>query len=131
MGFANPAIKDTVERVNTDAPLNVLMDPIRARLAAGGSVELLALALAAWIRRMRGEDEAGQPIDIRHPLAALLQERAIAGGAEPAPMLGIEPLFGDLGRDPRLAEPVGRWLASLYERGSRATLLQAQHELGF
>ena len=129
--FANPAIKDTVERVNSDAPLNVLMDPIRARLATGESVELLALALAAWMRRMRGEDEAGQPIDIRHPLAALLQERAAAGGADPAPMLGIEPLFGDLGRNPRLAEPVGRWLASLYERGSRATLLRAKGELHF
>ena len=30
--FANPAIKDTVERVNTDAPLNILVDPIRDRL---------------------------------------------------------------------------------------------------
>ncbi len=129
--FANPAIKDTVERVNTDAPLNVLMDSIRARLAAGEGVELLALALAAWMRRMRGEDEAGQPIDIRHPLAVLLQERAIAGGADPAPLLGIEPLFGDLGRDPRLVGPVGRWLASLYERGSRATLLQAKDDLHF
>ncbi len=33
--FANPAIRDTVERVNTDAPLNVLVDPIRDRLRAG------------------------------------------------------------------------------------------------
>jgi mannitol 2-dehydrogenase len=129
--FANPAIKDTVERVNTDAPLNVLMDPIRARLATGAGIELLALALAAWMRRMRGEDEAGQPIDIRHPLAPLLQERAAAGGADPALLLAIEPLFGELGRDPRLAGPVGRWLASLYERGSRATLLQAKGELKF
>ena len=129
--FANPAIKDTVERVNTDAPLNVLIDPIRARLAANEGIELLALALAAWMRRVRGEDEAGQPIDVRHPLAELLRERAIAGGSDPAPLLAIEPLFGDLGRDPRLKEPVGRWLASLYERGSRATLLRASAELQF
>ena len=129
--FANPAIKDTVERVNTDAPLNVLVDPIRARLTEGEGVELLALALAAWMRRMRGEDEAGQPIDIRHPLAELLQERAIQGGPDPAPLLAIEPLFGELGRDPRLAQPVGHWLASLYERGSRATLLRAKQEAGF
>jgi len=129
--FANPAIKDTVERVNSDAPLNVLIDPIRARLATGGGVELLALALAAWMRRVRGEDEAGQPIDILHPLATLLRERAAAGGADPAPLLAIEPLFGDLGHDSRLAGPVGRWLASLYERGSRATLLRAKEELGF
>ena len=49
--FANTAIKDTVERVNTDAPLNVLVDPIRDRLKMGGGVDLLAIALAAWMRR--------------------------------------------------------------------------------
>ena len=43
--FANPAIADTVERVNTDAPLNYLLDPIRDRLAQGLDIELLSLAL--------------------------------------------------------------------------------------
>ena len=129
--FANPAIKDTVERVNTDAPLNVLLDPIRDRLRSGGGVDLLALALAAWMRRLGGRDDEGRPIEIRHPLAALLRERAAAGGPDPAPLLAVEPLFGNLGRDPDLAEPVGRWLASLHERGSLATLRRAAAELGF
>ena len=129
--FGNPAIKDTVERINTDAPLNVLLDPIRDRLRDGAGVELLALALAAWLRRVRGEDEGGRPIEIRHPLAALLRERAAAGGADPRPLLGVEALFGDLGADRRLAEPVGRWLASLYEAGSRRTLARARSELAF
>ncbi len=129
--FANPAIKDTVERVNTDAPLNILVDPIRDRLRAGEGVELLALALAAWLRRVRGEDEGGQAIDIRHPLAALLREKAVEGGPDPRPLLGIAHLFGDTGADPRLIEPAGRWLASLYERGSRETLAEASRRLNF
>jgi fructuronate reductase/mannitol 2-dehydrogenase len=129
--FANPAIKDTVERVNTDAPLNVLVDPIRDRLRDGASVDLLALALAAWLRRVRGEDEQGQTIDIRHPLADLLRERAIAGGEDPAPLLGIAQLFGEMGTDPRLLGPVGRWLGMLYRDGSRATLLEAARSLRF
>ena len=129
--FANPAIKDTVERVNTDAPLNILVDPIRDRLGAGASIELLALALAAWLRRVRGEDEQGKPIDIRHPLAGLLREKAIEGGENPAPLLGIAQLFGDTGTDPRLLEPVGRHLASLYRHGSKATLAEAARSLGF
>lgn len=129
--FANPAIKDTVERINTDAPLNVLVDPIRARLRTGGGVELLALGLAAWLRRVRGEDELGRPIEIRHPLAALLRERALQGGPDPAPLLSIESLFGELGRDPRLVGPMGVWLASLYERGSLETLRRAKAEVGF
>ncbi|HEY2132747.1 MAG TPA: mannitol dehydrogenase family protein [Acetobacteraceae bacterium] len=129
--FANPAIKDTVERVNTDAPLNILVDPIRDRLRTGASLELLALALAAWLRRVRGEDEQGQPIDVRHPLAGLLREKAIEGGADPRPLLGMGQLFGETGADPRLIEPVGVWLASLYAKGSRATLAEAAIRLRF
>ncbi len=129
--FANPAIKDTVERVNTDAPLNILVDPIRDRLQAGESIELLSLALAAWLRRVRGEDEQGQPIDIRHPLAALLREKAIEGGENPAPLLGIAQLFGETGTDPRLLAPVGHYLAALYRHGSKATLAEAARTLSF
>ncbi len=120
-----------MERVNTDAPLNVLLDPIRDRLRDGAGIDLLALALAAWLRRVRGEDEQGRPIEVRHPLAALLRDRAVAGGRDPGPLLGVEALFGDLGSDPRLALPVRRWLASLYDVGSRRTLARARAELGF
>ena len=129
--FANTAIKDTVERVNTDAPLNILVDPIRDRLRINESVDLLALALAAWLRRVRGEDEQGQPIDVRHPLAELLRARAIEGGPDPRPLLGIAALFGELGENPRLTEAVSRWLESLYRVGSRQTLADAAHSLGF
>ena len=129
--FANPAIKDTLDRINRDAPLNVLLDPIRARLQANAGVELLALALAAWLRRVRGEDETGQKLEVIHPLAPLLEERARAGGPDPVPLLSIEPLFGELGRDPRLSGPVGEWLASLYAVGAKATLARARSQLGF
>jgi fructuronate reductase/mannitol 2-dehydrogenase len=129
--FANPAIKDTVERVNTDAPLNILVDPIRDRLRTGDSVDLLALALAAWLRRVRGEDEQGQPIEVKHPLAEQLRVKAIEGGPDPRPLLGISQLFGDTGSDPRLVEPAGKWLASLYAAGSRETLAEAARSLGF
>ena len=129
--FANPAIKDTVERVNSDAPLNVLVDPIHDRLHESRSVELLALALAAWLRRARGEDEQGQPIEIRHPLADELRAKAIEGGADPRPLLGIGQLFGAVGHDPRLQQAVGRWLGSLYGVGGAATLAAAARRLGF
>ncbi|MDO9708169.1 mannitol dehydrogenase family protein [Paracraurococcus lichenis] len=129
--FANTAIRDTVERVNTDAPINVLVDPIRDRLRMGGDVGLLALALAAWFRRVRGEDEQGAPIEVKHPLAALLREKAIEGGPDPAPLLGIRPLFGELADDTRLAAAVGHWLGSLYAVGSLETLRRAAREAGF
>ena len=80
---------------------------------------------------VRGEDEQGEPIDVRHPLAAMLRERAEEGGSDPGPLLGIRPLFGGMGADPRLSGPVGKWLASLYEVGSLRTLERAAAELGF
>jgi fructuronate reductase/mannitol 2-dehydrogenase len=127
--FANPAIKDTVARVNDDAPLNVLVDPIRDRLRTGESVELLALALAAWLRRVRGEDERGAPIPVRHPMAELLRAKALEGGADPAPLLSIQPLFGELGEDPRLVEAVRDWLGLLYGSGIEATLDEASRRI--
>lgn len=129
--FANPAIKDTVERVNTDAPLNVLLDPIQDRLAAGAPIDILALALAAWLRRIRGQDEQGRPIVIKHPLADLLRERAIAGGPDPVPLLAIESLFGSAGANPALIAPVARCLASLYQHGAAATLKAEAARLAF
>jgi len=123
--FANPAIRDTVDRVNADAPLNVLLDPIRSRLAAGQDLDFLALALAAWLRRVRGEDERGAPIAIRHPQAVLLRTQAIEGRTDPRPLLGIRSLFGDLGADARLIEPVRHWLTRLYDSGIERTLDEA------
>ena len=123
--FANKAIKDTVQRVNTDAPVNVLVEPIRDLLAAGKPVDLLALALAAWLRRVAGDDEKGRPLEIVHPLRDLLKQRAMAGGPDPLPLLSINSIFGDLGDDRRFVSVVGSWLGSIYTRGMRETLSKA------
>jgi mannitol-1-phosphate/altronate dehydrogenase len=129
--FANPAIEDTVERINRDAPLNLLLMPIEASLAIGGRVELLALGLAAWMRRALGVDEQGATIELGHPMAALLRQRAAEGRADPGPLLAIEPLFGALGREERLVVPLRRWLGLLHTAGSAATLDQAARDLRF
>ena len=123
--FANPAIRDTVQRVNTDAPVNVIIDPIRDRLAAGASVDILALALAAWMRRVRGVDGSGRAIRVVHPLADLLKAKAEEGGADPAPLLSITSLFGELGADRRLVEPLAAWLGRFDRDGIEATLDEA------
>lgn len=129
--FANPKIKDTVERVNNDSPLNYLLDPIHDRLGAAEPVDLLALGLAAWLRRMRGEDESGQPICVVHPLASLLHARAIEGGTDPRPLLAISSLFGNLADNQAFVALVQKWLTLLYRTGAKATLLQARQDLDF
>ncbi len=123
--FANPAIRDTVQRVNSDAPINILLDPIRDRVRTAGDVTFLSLALAAWLRRVRGTDDRGAPLTVTHPLAATLREKAIEGGADPRPLLSIGSLFGELASSSILVEATGRWLASLYDGGIEATLDEA------
>ena len=126
--FANPAIPDTVARVNADAALNYLLDPIRDRLAMGAPIDLLGFGLAAWLRRVRGDDEAGRAIEIVHPLAAELRARAIAGGADPAPLLAMRSLFGGLGENPTMCAIVGRWLSELYDVGVERALARADSD---
>ena len=129
--FANSQIKDTVDRVNTDGALNYLVDPIRDRLRASASVELLSLGLAAWMRRVRGEDELGQQLPVIHPQAALLRSRAIEGGTDPRPLLAISSLFGELADHQELIDALRRWLSLLYGEGAKATLRQARQILNF
>ena len=129
--FRNPAIKDHLERINTDAPLNVLVDPAIDRLERGASVDLLALAMAAWIRRIRGKDEQGKKIEIQHPLAKQLLSRAAEGGEDPRPILQITQLFGELGANEHFIATTARWLRSLYTIGTEKTLDLASRELGF
>lgn len=123
--FANPAIRDTVQRVNTDAPLNVLLDPIRDRLASGDGITFLALGLAAWLRRVRGVDETGAPLVVAHPLADILREKALEGDADPRPLLSISRLFGELKDNPQAERSIAYWLKRLYHDGIQATLDEA------
>ncbi|GGH16310.1 mannitol dehydrogenase [Alsobacter metallidurans] len=123
--FANVAIRDTVQRVNSDAPINLLVEPIRDRLKAEQDVTFLALALAAWFYRVRGADEKGAPLLVTHPLAALLREKALEGGPDPRPLLSIRSLFGELGDNSRLIARLTDWLGSLYGAGVQATLDRA------
>jgi mannitol-1-phosphate/altronate dehydrogenase len=129
--FANPNIKDTCDRVNTDAPINLLIDPIRERLAASGDTDLLALGLAAWMKRVAGLDDSGLPIANMHPLSELLRCRAVEGGPNPRPLLSIDSLFGELIQNERFVATVGKWLSSLYAIGAKASLDKARHELKF
>ncbi len=120
--FANPTIRDRVDRVNTDAAVNYLLDPIHDRLTAGQPIELLSLALAAWLRRMSGVDDNGGALEIRHPQAELLRQRALEGGGDPRSILGITSIFGGLGADSRLVDGVGRALRLLCDVGAAKTL---------
>jgi len=129
--FSNPKIEDTTQRVNTDAPLATLVDSAVDRLSRNQSIDCLALAIAAWLRRASGYDDNNTPIEVRHPMASILKERATQGGPDPRPLLSITPLFGELGHDPRFVEPVSHWLGKLYALKTQGTLEKARSDLQF
>lgn len=122
--FGNTAVKDTVQRVATDAPLATLLNAIKDQLATDDpKINLLSLAVAGWIYRMGSvENEVGAPVDIRHPRAAEIKAAADVNPLDPTGVMAIAPVFGDVGQDPRVVEAVSGHYQSLKQQGVEATL---------
>ena len=129
--FANPALAHQTRQIAMDGSQKIpqrLLGTVRDRLAAGASIDRLALAVAAWLHFLRGVDETGQRYDIDDPLAGALAalhaqaERAANERARVGILCSFAPVFGTLGQDPRFVDAVARHMASLRERGVLATL---------
>jgi mannitol-1-phosphate/altronate dehydrogenase len=123
--FANPAIADRLDRLcrrgSTKMPHHLLPSLAEARRADRPSA-LLTLALAGWLRYLRGTDDAGLPLPLDDPHAAVLHEAALAGGNDPRALLALRVVFGDLGDDAELVADLGRTLERLDREGVRATV---------
>ncbi|MFL4471774.1 mannitol dehydrogenase family protein [Tateyamaria armeniaca] len=74
--YANPAIQHRTWQIAMDGSQKLpqrLLGTIRANLDADRPVDGLCIAVASWMRYVGGTDEAGQPIDVRDPLAERLR----------------------------------------------------------
>ncbi|NOW44989.1 mannitol-1-phosphate/altronate dehydrogenase [Novosphingobium sp. SG751A] len=122
--FANPAIHDKLQRINADAPLNLLLDPLRDRMAIGGTIDLLSLGLAAWLKRVKVEaalPTSGRPMGKSEEQLQQLSQTI----ADPALFLDVSEIFGDLGSDPRLKSSIRHWLTALDNDGAIGVLQSA------
>jgi fructuronate reductase len=127
--FQNPAIRHRTWQIAMDGSQKLpqrLLGTIRERLKAGAPVEHLALGVAAWMRYVTGTDEKGGAIDVRDPLVAELKRHTETAGRDPKALVealtGIEAIFGtDLPGDLRFTKPVTAHLASLLDKGAKAT----------
>ena len=103
-----------------------LLGTIADNLAAGRDISRLALAVAAWMCYVGGIDEAGEPIDVRDPLAEHL--RAVSDSAEDPEervraLLGVQDVFDpNLAENEDFAEAVTKAYLSLCAKGARATM---------
>ena len=123
--FANPAIRDQLARIGTEGSARIpkfVLPSVREQLELGGPIKLLSFTVACWFRYLNGSDEQGRPMPINDPYAERLREHALRGGADPAALLSMNELFGELGDAPRFVAEVADALARLYRDGARDAL---------
>ncbi|CAN5518551.1 mannitol dehydrogenase family protein [soil metagenome] len=127
--FSNPALQHRTRQIAMDGSQKLpqrLLAPIAERRARGLPVEILALAVAAWMRWQGARDDAGLGYRVDDPLAGITAAR-LAGQHDPAAqvaaLLAIDAIFPpSLAADPLFRESLTRHLTALHEKGARATL---------
>jgi mannitol 2-dehydrogenase len=123
--FANPKIGDTISRLCLDGSNRqpkFVLPTVRDRLAAGASVNGLALVSALWCRYCDGESESGKAIPPNDPNWDRLQAVAKPARHNPAAFLAMRDIFGELADNPTYVGAFSSALSSLWTNGVRATL---------
>jgi fructuronate reductase len=135
--FLNPALPHRTRQIAMDGSQKLpqrLLATVRERLANGGSIAHLALAIAGWIRYASGTDGEGKPIVVADPLAAkfaAIAAKAHGNSSQIADgFLDLVEVFGaDLSANPVFRRAVSRDVGSLFRDGARRTVAVhiAQH----
>jgi len=128
--FRNPALPHRTQQIAMDGSQKLphrLLDTVRDRLAGGGSIGHLALAIAGWIRYASGTDERGTPIAVVDPLSDRFAAIAAAARGNASDIadgfLDVTAVFGtDLSRNPAFRSAVSRDVGGLFRDGVRRTL---------
>jgi mannitol 2-dehydrogenase len=123
--FSNPQVRDTIARLcaqSSDRIPKWLLPVIRQQLATGGEIRRSAAVVASWARYAEGVDEQGEPIEVVDRLAGSLTPLAQRQCEDPDAFIANRDLFGDLADDKRFVTGYRSALASLHQRGARATL---------
>ena len=125
--FANSALNHRTRQIAMDGSQKLpqrLLATIQARLERGENIDVLALAVAAWMRWQEGRDDAGTPFVVDDPLAARTAVSAALATADAvAGLLAIDAIF-----PPALAAHDGfrrtlvEALTALRTKGARATI---------
>lgn len=127
--WRNPGIGHRLQQIAMDGSVKIpqrFVGTIRERLAAGQSIDRLALGIAAWIRYLDGRDEAGCVYAIDDPMGPRLR-RVIESTAIPAErargILAIDAVFGaGLVADARFTSCVVRYLEMLHRASVRESI---------
>jgi fructuronate reductase/mannitol 2-dehydrogenase len=122
--LANPRMADGLTRLCRRGSTKIasyLLPSVQAARTAGRSYDLLALAVAGWVRFLRGYDAAGRPVPADDPRRDLM-ELARRGGTDPRPVLLDRAVFGDLGTRPDFVRAVAGHLTDVDRLGPRGAI---------
>ena len=127
--YANPAIRHRTWQIAMDGSQKLpqrLLGTFEANFAAGRPSPGLCLAVAAWMRYVGGVDEAGQPIEVKDPMAAQLRRVC---DATPTPQARVKALLGLAQIFPeaiasKLEGPVTTAATLLWQVGARKAVAQ-------
>lgn len=123
--FSNPAIRDTTRRVAFDGSSRhsgFVLPILKDGVAAGASVEGLALVEALWARMCAGLREDGSVIAANDPDWARLTECAQAARTSPRVWLAQRHIYGALADETVFAAAFERWLGRIWAVGTAAAL---------
>lgn len=125
--FANDAIYDTTRRVAFDGSSRhpgFVLPILRDAIAAGGSIQGLALVEALWARMCAATREDGSTIEANDPFWDQLIEAAERAKAEPASWLDQHHIYGDLAEHAAFRQAFAHWLDSIWQHGVKTTVEQ-------
>ncbi len=123
--FSNPEIVDTTRRVAFDGSsrhAGFVLPIVRDVIAAGSTVEGLALVEALWARMCYGTREDGSVIEANDPNWDALVSAAKAAKDNPRSWVEQQHIYGDLSDSTAFTEPFERWLAMIWESGVEAAI---------
>jgi mannitol 2-dehydrogenase len=123
--FSNPEVADTERRLCFDGSNRqpkFIVPSVRDALAAGGSVDGLALVSALWCRYCHGTTDSGAAIAPNDPNWDRLTARAAAARARPELWLGMTEIYGELAGNAAFADSFAGHLRRLWKHGTRQVL---------
>ena len=121
--YANPSIRHRTWQIAMDGSQKLpqrILGTLESNLAAGRPSPSLMLAVAAWMIYVRGSDLAGQPIEVKDPLAPALRTAATAPDPVGA-LLALREVFPEP-LAAQLDQPVRAAHSALLAQGAKAAM---------
>lgn len=130
--FRNPALRHKTLQISSDGSQKLpprLLNPAMEMVRKGKTPEVIALAIAAWMRFQLGVTETGAAYVIVDPLAARLKEIATAAGRDAdrlaGGLFGVTDIFyPELVADRAFRSAVTESLRALLTKGVREVLAE-------